>query len=616
MYKLYDFYEKKLIKLKEQVYVKSQLKNARTVSDTMRIIDSLLPERQRQPVIYTSDKQDLCEKINTVFQGVGEKSASNSFANRMKFFPNSQPIPVRIKDCQNTFEIETVEELDVLHCISRVISRKAPGNDEITPYVLKIAARVILPHITDIINTSISGKCFPSSWKMAIVKPLPKTDNIEDPEQQRPISLLPILSKVCERLVYDQFSDFLICNDLYPEHQFGGRRGFSAETLVIKTTDTIRAAMASKKLTAMAIIDLSKAFDSVNHSLLLDMLVAHKVGADSLTWFRSYLSGREISTKIGECFSRPLSLSHGIPQGSVFSPLLFNLYTSDMISCAENCSLTTFIDDTTISVSFYPKDVVWGLETVKRDLRNILKWSCFRSMQMNPLKTKLILFGTKNMLAKLPANLHIEFCGQQLGVEDSVRYLGVVLDKTLTMQDHVTNQVRAANYVLHRLSRIRHLLDFRTAKMAVESLALSKLTFGCQCVSSACQLHRLQKVQNYAARIVTGTLRTEHVSPVLKRLGWLRICDSLNVKSLVLLHKSVYWVDAGRHFCLPGVQLDNPGVYGVRLQATVKYDQSWGDAELRKRMAILWNTLPKSIREKRERQPFKCSLKRHFLDKT
>jgi hypothetical protein len=417
-------------------------------------------------------------------------------------------------------------------------------------------------------------------------------------------------------LVYDRFSDFLIYNKLYPEHQFGGRRGFSAESLIIKTTDSIKAAMASRKVTAMAVIGLSKAFDSLNHDLLLDMLVAHKVCANSLTWFRSYLSGREICTKIGECFSRPLPLSYGIPQGSVFSPLLFNLYTSDMISCVENCSLTTFIDDTTISVSFYPKDVIWGLEAVKCDLKNLLRWSSFRSMQMNPLKTKLILFGTKNMLGKLPTDLSIEFCGQRLCAVDSVKYLGVILDKSLTMQDHITNQVRATNYALHRMSRIRHLLDFRTAKMAVETLALSRLTYGCQCVSSAFQLHRLQKVQNYAARIVTGTLRAEHISPALKRLGWLRVGDSLNVRSLVILHRSVYWVDVGRQFCLPGVQLDDPGVYGTRVQATVKYDQNWGDAELRKRMAILWNTLPKSIREIRERQPFKCSLKRYLLERT
>jgi hypothetical protein len=181
------------------------------------------------------------------------------------------------------------------------------------------------------------------------------------------------------------------------------------------------------------------------------------------------------------------------------------------------------------------------------------------------------------------------------------------------MKEHVTRQVQSANYTLCRISKIRHLIDFRTAKQAVVSLALSKLTYGCQSVSSAGELHRLQKVQNYAARIVTGTPRTDHISPALKNLGWLKIKDCLNVKSLMQLHRTIYpSADPSKYFQFSGVSLRDTSVHGTRQKATVTYDPDWGDGEVRKRAARLWNCLPLEIRGKNERQPFKNALKSHY----
>jgi hypothetical protein len=210
--------------------------------------------------------------------------------------------------------------------------------------------------------------------------------------------------------------------------------------------------------------------------------------------------------------------------------------------------------------------------------------------------------------------LYINFCGQILRPLDSVKYVGVILDKTLSMKEHVTRQVQTGNYALCRIGRIRPLLNEKVTKTIVSALVLSRLCYGCQCVAAAGRLGRLQRVQNFAARVITGTSIYDHIQPVLKRLGWLRIADALSVRSLSLIQRSVHPVinDTSR-FTFRDVKVCTSQSHDTRSKTLISFDQRWGDTEVRKRTATLWNELPRNIRELKGPQTFKKAVMRHFL---
>jgi hypothetical protein len=183
------------------------------------------------------------------------------------------------------------------------------------------------------------------------------------------------------------------------------------------------------------------------------------------------------------------------------------------------------------------------------------------------------------------------------------------------MKEHVTRQVQSGNYALSRILKIRHLLTQPVAKMAVNSLALSKLTFGGQCVVAAGQLARLQKVQNFAARIVCQSSVLEHTRPIIKQLGWLPISDSLNVRSLALLHRTVHQsVNTSKGFRFVDVHVCASQARDTRPKTIILYDQYWSDMDLRKRTAKLWNDLPRNIREIEGPRTFKRAIIKFYTD--
>ena len=290
------------------------------------------------------------------------------------------------------------------------------------------------------------------------VVPIPKEGNHKIASNNRPISLLPILSKVCEKVALNQLTEYLNKYNLLSPCQSGNKRNHSTETININTTDRILKSMDQKKLTALILIDLSKAFDSIDHSILLRKLKAVGVSLSALEWFQSFLTDRRQYVRIGSSTSNPLKIMHGVSQGSMLSPLLFSIYTNDLPSATKECSPDSYVDDSKVSLSFSIQYISKAKLASEEDL-NVARWCFTNSLLLNLDKTKFILFGTPQLLGTLPEELTLNFLNKTLYPLFSVKDLGVTLDSHLKYDTHISKLVSLCLSKLCQISRVRHLLD-------------------------------------------------------------------------------------------------------------------------------------------------------------
>ena len=362
-----------------------------------------------------------------------------------------------------------------------LLLNKSPGIDKIPAKVVKDCKIHTVDQLANLINCSLQTCTFPSAWKLAEVIPLMKNDlDAEKGPNNRPISLLPILSKLCEGVAYLQLTTFLTGRGKLFKHQSGNKKLYSTENLNILTTDYIIDQMDKKNLAAMVLMDLSKAFDSISHDILLQKLIKFDISSSAIKWFKSCLEEIFQSVRIGNHLSDPKLIAHGVPQGSILGPLLFSFYVNDLPTIPKSANTESYVDDTKQSKLF--KSVNWnnldnGLKELKWDLGRVTGWCCFNKLLINPKKTKFIIFGTRQLLKNLPDDLSIQFLGEILIPSKSVKDLGVTLDRELTFDEHINNVVKCCNYSLCQISRVRHLFNKEHIEAILNSLVFSKLYF-------------------------------------------------------------------------------------------------------------------------------------------
>ena len=243
---------------------------------------------------------------------------------------------------------------------------------------------------------------------------------------------------------------------------------------------------------------------------------------EALNWFESYLTNRMQSTRLGTSLSIELTVTYGVPQGSILGPLMFSLYMNDLPSVVKFSSVESYVDDTKVY------------------LRLIASWCCRNKLLINPDKTKLILFGTKQLLSKV-LDIRVSFLGQQLISVSSVKDLGIILDLNLTFNEHVDTLTSSLISILCQISRVRHLFSKSVLTTILNCLVFCKL-FYCSTVWSgkfAYNINKLQLVQNFAARVLTNTKKFDHISPVLRALHWPSIKNQLLVRDATMLYKIV-----------------------------------------------------------------------------
>jgi hypothetical protein len=348
----------------------------------------------------------------------------------------------------NLFSLITVGEYEISDIIGS-ITTNASGSDEINLKAIKLFLPFIIPIVTHIINFSITSSSFPTLWKLAIINPILKSGRSKDPSNLRPISILPCLSKVLERVVANQLKIYLDEYGLLTSHQSGFRDRHSTTTALLKISNDILKAMDETKFTSLVLLDFAKAFDSVNHALLLAKL--HAIGVDDLSvkWFKSYLTGRKQCVRIGDSTSSYLNVRSGVPQGSILGPLLFSVFINDLPASINNCGHHMFADDVQVEKNYSPNMSHTALAQLNNDLENINVWSHSNGISLNSDKCQHIIIGSPQLFQTYPVT---ELChynsvlinNVNLKTSQSVRNLGVIFDHHLSWDAHLTGQCRTS----------------------------------------------------------------------------------------------------------------------------------------------------------------------------
>ena len=321
----------------EKVHVRTQILDSNGNSNSIwKIINRCLPRKHQDTSMTSEDLTGFANKLNDFFISVGSTTAqkANDLALHHGLNVNLDvPTPLHMSSnvSPELFDLHQVTESQVEKVIRGLPSNKAPGMDKISSRILKDCLPCTLTTITHIVNNSFFTNTFARAWKTAEITPILKCGSPDVPSNYRPISLLPIVSKITERLVHRQLVEYLIKHNKLAVHQSGNRKLHSTETALLYVTDQLLQAMDDKKVSITVLLDMSKAFDSIRHDILLSKLQSLDFSQCALDWFQSYLSDRQQCVRIGDAVSKVLPLEFGVPQGSILA-VLFTIYVNDLLS--------------------------------------------------------------------------------------------------------------------------------------------------------------------------------------------------------------------------------------------------------------------------------------------
>ena len=609
----------KIVEKAETLYYKSKINQDMPTKDLFRQTDKLLGRNATKTLPNDINPTEISETFSNFFQDK-VKALRDTLDNKCTddYDPLSED---HFHTTSSFLNFNIVSETDVKKEIMNAKS-KSCSLDPIPTSLLKEYVDELLPVITRIINNSLQSSTFPTTYKKALIIPLIKKQGLDKNilKNYRPVSNLSFLSKITEKIAMSQMKNYLDFNNLFPIKQSAYRQSHSTETALLRILNDLLLENDNNKNSILALLDLSSAFDTIDHNILLKRLTySYGIKGNALLWLKSFLVDRSQVVIANGKTSNSSTLRWGVPQGSVLGPLLFILYTKPLHSLIEKYGISyqSFADDTQLHNSSSSDTLPTSISTIQNCISQIKTWMSSNKLKLNDEKTELLYIHSKDII---PYDLQI---GDTLvPFSTQARNLGVIFMDNLSLEKHVTKVCRTAFIELRNISNIRQFLDISTTKVLMSSLVLSKLDY-CNSLfygTSKKILQKLQRVQNTAAKIVFGAKKYDHVSPLLKKLHWLPVTSRIEFKIASICYK--FFTDTHfpkylselLHVYEPKRTLRSSNDIRLLLPKSTR-KKTFGDRSFSYSAPHIWNSLPYSLRHSKSLSQFKTNLKTFFFRK-
>ena len=581
--------------------------NNKNISSNSGLPEEIIFDNKR----YTKS-EDIAAKLNQYFSSISEifkdtdSEQLDTDFNKLKHFVDSK-VP------NNTyFKIPVITSEQVCRIISTLDSSKAIGLDGIGPRIIKLIDHLLSPSIAALINKSMLTGRFPDQFKLAKVFPIHKTGSKSDPANYRPISILPTISKIFERHVNKHLMAYLNKYGLIHETQSGFRQKHSCQTALVKLVDQWMSCIDKGDIIGSLFLDFRKAFDLVNHNILIKKLSVYKIRSSSLQWFTSYLESRQQTIDSGQGMSIRSLIRSGVPQGSILGPILFLLFINDLPLLLKHCQADFFADDATAHTSNQ------DIETINTELQSdfsiAVSWSKQNELPINYDKTKYMILGSKKRVQD-EHQLDLRADNRTIDKVSTQRLLGIFFDDQLSWTTHIDHLCSTLSSKISLLRQISAYVPQDIQKLYYQSYIVPLLNYGCNTwgTTSSANIERLSKLQKRAARII---LKADFMTPsklMFETLGWLSVPKRLLYNKAILTYKALNNLTPTyiSNLLTPlsekhsrSLRSSENGLLCIPRSRSALYDRSFSHSASK-----LWNSLPQDIRTKSSLNAFKTCLR-------
>ena len=604
-------------KAEKQHYSDLITANKGNMKKTWQIIKGIINKRKNNSVqtrfkgnngLIVTDGKAIAEAFNCFFTNVG--------SNLAKKIPKVDISPVQfLKDrVENSLFLSPVIEGEI-HSLVKSLKQSSPGYDDIDAFALNLGLSNIAAPLTYLCNLSLSQGVFPTALKIANVIPLYKADDPMAFNNYRPVSLLCTISKIFEKVMYNRVLDFLEKYKILYELQFGFRKSHSTHMALMLLLNKLTDALEQGRCAIGIFLDFSKAFDTVNHEILLSKLDHYGIRGNALEWFRSYLFDRKQFVTYNKCKSSMNSVNCGVPQGSILGPLLFLIYVNDIANVCELSFSLLFADDTNV---FNTGDKYKEIsDRLNKELKVLAIWLKANKLSLNIKKTQFMLFGNKKNLD--PDDVNIVIDGHTIQRTTKSKFLGVIIDEKLNWKHHITYICNKISKGMGIILKARNVLNKESLVSLYYTMVYPYLTY-CNHVWGTAYLSNLSKLITLQKKIVKIILnvhpRTES-APLFKELGFIRLVDMnrfLIAKFMHLVHSGMVPSIIGKLF------VRNCDTHNYSTRQSNHYHvpivkSNMGKSSIHYKGVIIWNTiLNASVPVDVSPQTFKYHLKNRIIN--
>ena len=603
---------------KKQYYSNLLEEHKNNLKQTWKVLNDLLGRSRKHQLpdsfdingIPTSDPQQIANGFNSFFTNIGPNLA-NQIATSQKNFDD---FLVNIPSPQNSLFMSPTDTLEIIEVCSSFKTGTSCGYDEIKPDIVKTVINLITTPLVHIFNSSISSGIVPNQLKIAKVVPIYKSGDSNKCTNYRPISVLPAFSKIFERIIHKRLYNFLDRFNLLHTSQFGFRNKYSSYMAVLEAYNKIVSDLDKGNHTLGIFLDLSKAFDTISHSILLAKLHHYGIRGNAFEWFKSYLTDRSQFVAYNNCKSSSLSVKCGVPQGSVLGPLLFILFLNDISFASDILSFFIYADDTNAIISNSNLNDL--INSVNNELHNVSVWFKANKLSLNIDKTNYMIFKNRHSNRNYP-DMNICIDDVMINRVSHTKFLGVIFDETMTWSNHnchITNIVSKYTGILFRLKAI---LPCETLFSLYNTLVLPHILY-CNLIwadSNNKNLDRIHIKQKRIMRLCTNSHWLAHSPPLFKK------CKTLNIYDIHTLLKGLFMYNYSSsnlpcnfdNYFVQNKVIHRYSTRSMDLYRPCLFNYDLARNTIKRQGPLLWNSIDSDLRNARSKFIFKRKYKLHLL---